>query len=57
MDLYDMRVRALELSIEYGDFGASVIDTANKFFAFIVNEPAATPREVINAALDKSGVK
>jgi hypothetical protein len=58
MNHNDMRLCALELAIGRAEIiDESFVPVARAFYEFIagIDEPA--PRDVINAALDKAGVK
>jgi hypothetical protein len=50
-----LRLRCLELALSQGH-GDPVID-AGKFVDFITGEPAKTPRQLIDAALEAANVR
>jgi hypothetical protein len=58
MDHNDMRLRALELAIGRSEIiDESVVPIAWAFYEFIAGIHEPSPRDVINDALDKAGVK
>lgn len=56
--MYDLRQRALELALgSYDDAPTdAVLERAEAFYNFLT-QLSSSPRETINAALDKAGVK
>ena len=54
--LRDLRVRLLELALKEGVM-VDAITSAKRYEAYVTGAAVASPRDVIDAALDKSGIK
>lgn len=48
-----LRLRCLELAVE----ARADVDAARRYYAFVTGEDAKTPRQIIDAALEATGVR
>jgi hypothetical protein len=52
----EMRFRCLQLAHGHEWAPMDVVSRAKDYYAFVTGQPAQTPRQMINAALDKANV-
>lgn len=59
MDMQDIeiRLRCAEIATTATSMGGNSAQTAREIYAFVTGKSDQTPREVVDAALDKAGVK